>query len=283
MLKFFDVHTHTQFPQYNEDRDLVILRSLEAGVWMLQVGTDFLSSKKAVELAEKYKEGVYASVGLHPNDVAKEKFNYEEYKKLALSSKKVVAIGECGLDYYRTKMEGGWDKQKEIFKKHIELAKNVKKPLMIHCREAFHDLTQILQESVVTAPRAPFLNKEGGDEEMKSLSGERFSSPGIIHFFSGNIDDAQKLLDLGFSFSFGGVITFTRDYDEQIKFIPLNKILLETDAPYVAPIPYRGKRNEPFYVIEVAKKIAEIKGATVEEVAQMTTQNTLQLFMISKT
>lgn len=263
MLKFFDVHTHNQFPQYNEDRDLVILRSLDAGVGMVQVGTDFLSSKKAVELAEKYKEGVYASVGLHPNDVAKEKFNYEEYKKLALSSKKVVAIGECGLDYYRVKDQGERDKQKEVFKKHIELSREIGKPLMIHCREAFHDLTQILQ--------------------MKSISGERFSSPGVIHFFSGSIDDAQKLLDLGFSFSFGGVITFTRDYDEQIRFIPLNKILLETDAPYVAPIPYRGKRNEPSYVIEVAKKIAEIKGATIEEVAQMTTQNTFQLFMISKT
>lgn len=258
MLKFFDVHTHTQFPQYNEDRDLVISRSLDAGVGMIQVGTDFLSSKKAIELAEKYKEGVYASVGLHPNDVAKEKFNYEEYKNLALSSKKVVAIGECGLDYYRVRGKEERDKQKEVFKKHIELAQEIRKPLMIHCREAFSDLIEI-------------------------LSGRLYAKPGVIHFFSGNIYDAQKLLDIGFSFSFGGVVTFTRDYDEQIRFIPLNKILLETDAPYVAPVPYRGKRNEPSYVIEVAKKIAEIKGATIAGVAQMTTQNTFQLFMISKT
>ncbi|MEK7559855.1 MAG: TatD family hydrolase, partial [Patescibacteria group bacterium] len=259
--RFFDVHTHVNDKQYDADCDEVIRRALNAGIKMVQVGTDFESSQKAVELAESY-DNVYATVGLHPNDVIKEEFNYEKFRNLVLSSKKVVAIGECGLDYFRVKGLGDRDRQKEIFKKQIELAKEVGKPLMIHCREAFTDLVEIL-----------------------SLSGGRSSSvggSGIVHFFSGSINDAEKLLDLGFYFSFGGVITFARDYDQQIKFIPLDRILLETDAPYVAPVPYRGKRNEPLYIIEVAKKIAEIKRATIEKVALATSQNALQIFAISK-
>lgn len=260
-MKFFDIHTHVQDPQYDSDRDLVIRRAIEGGVSMVQVGTDFGMSKRAVEIAEKH-ENIYATVGLHPTDNTKEEFNSEEYKKLALSSKKVVAVGECGLDYFRMKLlDGARGKQKEVFKKQIELAQEIKKPLMIHCREAFHDLIEILQGS--TMP--PFF---GG-------------SPGIIHFFSGSIENAKALLDMGFSFSFGGVITFARDYDEQIKFTPLDRILLETDAPYVSPIPYRGKRNEPLYIIETAKKIAEIKGATLDEVAHITTQNSVSIFRLA--
>lgn len=253
--KFFDVHTHTQDAQYDGDRETVIARAVEAGISMVQVGTDFEMSKKAVELAERY-DNIYATVGLHPTDNKKEEFDYKAYKQLALSSKKVVAIGECGLDYFRMRpFDDAQGKQKEIFKKQIELAKDVGKPLMIHCREAFEDLIEILRTT---------------DYGLRT--------PGVIHFFSGSVDDAKILLDMGFYFSFGGVLTFTRDYDEQIKFIPLDRILLETDAPYVAPIPYRGKRNEPLYVIEVAKKIAEIKGATLEEVAQETTKNAKLIF-----
>lgn len=268
--KFFDVHTHTQSPQYDLDRDAVILRALEAEVGMIQIGTDLDMSQKAVELAEKF-ENVYATVGLHPTDNKKENFSFEEYKKLALSSKKVVAIGECGLDYFRVKGLGDKERQKKIFIKQIELAKDVAKPLMIHCREAFADLIEILEENIVTTPQSPLLTKERGQGgEVK----------GVVHFFSGSVSEAKTLLDLGFCFSFGGVITFARDYDEQIKLIPLEKILLETDAPYVAPIPYRGKRNEPLYVIEIAKKIAEIKGATLEEVAHTTCENTKSIFGI---
>lgn len=278
--KFFDVHTHTQDAPYDSDREAVILRAIEAGVGMVQVGTDFDMSKKAVALAEQYRGDMFATVGLHPNDNKKEIFDYNTYKTLALSSDRVVAIGECGLDYYRVEGRGASEKerQKKIFVEQIKLAKELNKPLMIHCREAFSDLIEILKENMVTTPPTPLLNKEGVEKEMKSLSGGR--SVGVIHFFSGSIDDAKVLLDMGFYFSFGGVLTFTRDYDEQIKFIPLDKILLETDAPYVAPVPYRGKRNEPLYVIEVAKKIAEIKGATLEEVARVTLQNTKLVFRI---
>lgn len=251
-MKFFDVHTHVQDSQYGGDRDAVISRAIEAGIGMVQVGTDLDMSKKAVALAVEYGGDVFATAGLHPNDNKKEVFDYSAYKDLALSSDRVVAIGECGLDYFRGADEEEKRRQKKVFEKQIELALELKKPLMIHCREAFLDLIEFL-----------------------SLFGWR---SGVVHFFSGTVDDAQKLLDLGFYFSFGGVVTFARDYDEQIKFIPLDRILLETDAPYVAPVPYRGKRNEPLYVTEVAKKIAEIKGATFEKIATETTKNAKSIF-----
>lgn len=270
--KLFDVHTHTQFSAYESDADLVIKRSLENGIWLVNVGTQKDTSLKAVEFANKYPEGVYAAVGLHPIHTEKsyhdsqelgggkefesreEEFDYDFYKNLA-SDKKVVAIGECGLDYYRLSQDTK-EKQKEAFLKQIELSSEIKKPLMVHCRNAFGDLIDILVNC-----------------QMLNVK-----CPGIIHFFSGSKDDAKRLIDLGFSFSFGGVITFARDYDEVIKYIPIDRILLETDAPYVAPIPHRGKRNEPVYIIEVAKKIAEIKGIEFDKVAETTTKNAFRIF-----
>ncbi|MBI2122068.1 MAG: TatD family hydrolase [Candidatus Sungbacteria bacterium] len=285
-LKLFDVHTHTQFAAFKDEIDVVIKRALDAGIWLVNVGTQRDTSAKAVEIANKYSEGVYATVGLHPIHTEKsfhdekelgalvfsnsrelenknlpgflsraEEFDYEYYKKLA-EDPKVVAIGECGLDYYRTKNLELRTKQFDTFKKQIELAVELKKPLMIHCRNAFEDLIDILQTT---------------NYKLKS---------GIIHFFSGTVEDARKLLDLGFSFSFGGVITFTRDYDEVVKYMPLERILLETDAPYVAPVPYRGKRNEPLYVVEVAKKIAELKAVAPGDIERITTENALKIFGI---
>src|SRR3989344_4595997 len=200
-----------------------------------------------------------------------EDFDYDYYKKLAQDSK-VVAIGECGLDYYRLTEETK-NKQVEVFIKQIELAREVGKPLMIHCREAFTDLIEILEKHLIPTPQPPSQGEGGA-----SGRGGRLISPGVVHFFSGTIDDAEKLMDLGFSFSFGGVITFARAYEKLIKFIPLDRILLETDAPYVAPLPYRGKRNEPLYVEEVAKKIAKILNKDFEEIARITTENAIKIF-----
>jgi len=249
MPKLIDAHTHAE-------TDDIIKRALNAGIWLVNVGTDKESSAKAVELAQKYSEGVYTSVGLHPNEVEKEKLDYDFYKNLA-QNPKVVAIGECGLDYHRNKQQETRNKQQEIFIRHIELAKELKKPLMIHCRNAFHDLVPLLKSYILN-----------------------LKSPGIIHFFSGTKDDAKKLMDLEFSFSFGGVITFTRDYDEVIKYIPLENIVLETDAPYVAPVPYRGKKNEPLYITETAKKLAELKNESFEKIAEITTKNAQKIFRI---
>ncbi len=271
----FDVHTHTQFAAFKDDQDAVIRRALDLGVWMMNVGTQRDTSQAAIETAHRYPEGVYATVGLHPSHTEKsyhdtqelgggekgftsrgEEFEPSYYRELAKDSK-VVAIGECGLDYYRLGEETK-EKQKAAFSKQIDLATEVKKPLMIHCRHAFADLISIVSSYL-----------------------QVLSSPaGVVHFFTGAIDDARSLLDLGFYFSFGGVITFARDYDEVVKYIPLERILFETDAPYVAPVPYRGKRNEPLYVIEVAKKIAEVKNVSLEEACAGTVRNARNLFGI---
>jgi len=250
-----DAHTHAQFSAFGGDRDAVIRRALDAGIWMINAGTQRDTSANSCELAHRY-EGVFATAGLHPTDTDEE-FDYDFYKNLA-QDRKVVAIGECGLDYHRLPEETK-EKQKEVFIKHIKLAREVKKPLMIHCREAFSSLIDILTSyrQLLTTP------------------------PGVCHFFSGTIEDTQKLMDLGFSFSFGGVITFAREYEKLIKFIPLDRILLETDAPYVAPMPYRGKRNEPLYVEEVAKKIAKILSKDFEEIAEITTKNAIKIFGLS--
>lgn len=292
--KLFDVHTHVQFAAFKDDHNVVIKHALDKNIWLVNVGTQKDTSARAVEMANEFTEGVYATVGLHPIHTEKsyhdeqelggpsfapadaktlagkkasegkgkgftgreEEFDYEYYKKLAKNTK-VVAIGECGLDYYRLD-EHTKEKQKKAFLEQIKLAYDLEKPLMIHCRQAFADLVDIL-----TA-------------ESKNLN----SPPGIIHFFSGSKEDAKKLLDLGFSFSFGGVITFARDYDEVIKYLPLERILLETDAPYVTPVPYRGQRNEPVYIIEAARRLAELKGMDWEEVAGQTTENAIKFFSL---
>ena len=274
-VKLFDVHTHTHFAAFAKDCNEVILRALDAGVWMVNVGTQAHMSREAVETAKRFPEGVFASIGLHPihtqksyHDVKElgaedkgftsrgEEFDMAYYRELARDLK-VVAIGECGLDYYRLEPDMK-EKQVAAFTAQIALAFEIKKPLMIHCRNAFGDLIDVLRA------------------EQNQLN----SIPGIIHFFTGSKEDAKHLLDLGFSFSFGGVITFAREYDEVIDFIPLDRILLETDAPYVTPVPYRGRRNEPVYVTEVARKIAELKNITYDEIAHVTTENARKIFRV---
>src|SRR3989338_4939956 len=259
-MRLVDIHAHVNFNAFREDGDDVIKRTLVAGTGMILVGSQYDTSRRAIEYAERYPEGVWAAVGLHPihtgeefhvdgEEIASagvpgfktrtEEFDYEKYKTLAVHPK-VVAIGECGLDHYRVgKVEADKQKQAEVFRKQIQLAREVKKPLIIHCRNAYDDLYEILKQEHAGPPAG------GG---------------GTIHFFAGTWQDAQKFLGLGFHLSFTGVITFARDYDETLKNAPLDRIMVETDAPYVAPAPYRGKRNEPLYVEEVAKKIAELRG-----------------------
>lgn len=282
-LNYIDVHTHVNFSAFDHDREEVIKRSLDAGVGMINVGTQKDTSQKAVELAEKY-DGVYAIIGLHPIHTDKsfhddkelgeggkeftsrgETFDHDFYKKLA-THPKAVAIGECGLDFYRiTNNESGITnenvrkKQEDIFRKHIELALEVDKPLMLHIRNAYTESLSILKSYIVNR-----------DSTLR----------GDVHFFAGTWEEAKLFLDLGFTLSFTGVITFTHDYDEVIRNTPLNMILSETDAPYVAPIPYRGKRNEPLYVREVVAKIAEIKGLPLEEVKKAMLENAKRAFSL---
>jgi TatD DNase family protein len=273
--QLFDAHTHVQFAAYDQDCDLVIARALAKGVWMVNVGTQRDTSARAVELANRYKDGVYAAVGLHPVHTERlrhdkselgggnafvsreEEFDYSYYKKLA-GSRKVVAIGECGLDYYHLGNETK-KKQKDALLEQLELAYEMKKPLMIHCRNAFADLLQVF------------------NSHRSLLCPE---NPGIIHFFSGTIEDAKILLSFGFSFSFGGVITFTRDYNKLVDYIPLGRIVSETDAPYVSPVPFRGRRNEPLFVREVVKRIAEVKQMDYSYVRSQLTENAMRIFAL---
>ena len=275
--KLVDIHSHLNFNAFKDDADEVIRRTLEGGAWTILVGSQIDTSRRAISYAEKYPEGIYAAVGLHPIHLVemevdkdeidagegvsgfhtrKEEFDYDIYKKLA-EHQKVVAIGECGLDYYRGRNDE-WIKKKqaEVFRKQVMLARDVKKPLMIHCRNAYEDLLTILR-----------------DEKAGEIGGD-------IHFFSGPWEIAKQFLDLGFYLSFTGVITFARDYDEVIKKAPMDRIMIETDAPYVSPVPYRGKRNEPLYVRATAERIAELKELPFDEVAAATTKNALRLFRL---
>jgi TatD DNase family protein len=294
---FLDAHTHVQFSGYDADRDAVIQRSLAAGVRkMIVIGTQKDTSRAAVALAEQYPGKLYAAVGLHPihtsrsfhdvqelgggasdeggageNDAAiaaftsrGEMFDADYYRALALNPR-TVAIGECGLDYFHFNDDEPREvqilRQKAAFLAQIELSKEVKKPLMIHCRDAFGDLIEFVRPHAHALP------------------------PGVVHFFTGTPDDARALLALGFSFTFGGVITFPPrkgksqgDYDEAIAVIPIDRILSETDAPYVAPLPYRGKRNEPAYVVHAVAKLAALKNVSVDEMKAQIAENARRIF-----
>ena len=270
-----DSHTHLQFSAYDDDRAEVLNRALERNIWVINAGSNSMNSEAAVKLAEKYEKGVYATIGTHPShagsklkvesekleeDAGYEDFDEEKMTRLA-ASPKVVAIGECGLEYFR---EYDAEAQKILFEKHISFAHKVNKPLVIHCREAYGDTYDML------ADNRNILNGRGG----------------LMHFFSGTFEEARKFLDLGFYFSFGGAITFPKkkeggaDFEELMRTIPLDRILLETDAPYVAPVPHRGERNESSYVAEVAEKAAEIRGISTEALAETTTENAMCLFAI---
>jgi len=277
--KYIDIHSHTNFTAFDADRNEVIERALASDTWIINVGTQIDTSRKAVEMTEEYSDGVYAIIGLHPihtgashHDVKElgeggveftsrgEVFDTDAYREL-LKNPKVVAIGECGLDYYRCDTDY-IENQKQAFIAQIELANEYNKPLMLHIRNnkerpelnAYFDALQILKEH----------SKVKGD----------------VHFFAGGLKEAQAFVDFDFTLSFTGVITFTTDYDEVIRQTPLEMIMSETDSPYITPVPYRGKRNEPVYVKEVVKKIAEIKGLSEDEVAKVLINNAKRVFGI---
>lgn len=281
-----DTHTHVNFSAFKDDAREVIERALEAGVWLINVSSQYSTSERAVKITRDYQEGVYAAVGLHPIHLHEgrydsselgekvsvrtraEEFDVAKYLELA-KNEKTVAIGETGLDYFHIKdleeKEDVKQKQKEVFMQQLELAARVEKPVIIHCRDssvgardAYRDLFEIL---TAQKKKNPALR-------------------GVNHFFSGGIEEAEKLFELGFLISFTGVITFAHNWDEVIKTAPLEKLMVETDAPYVAPVPYRGKRNEPLYVRETANKIAELKGVSFDEAAAATTANARTLFKI---
>ncbi len=272
-LKYFDSHSHIQDKAFDADREAVLARMQEEGIGALVVGTDRKMSEDAVALAEKC-DFLWATVGQHPADNPQEDFDREKYLALARHPK-VVAIGECGLDYYHETQNAKRKTQNELFEKHIELALEVKKPLMLHCRssagtlDAYEEMLKILN-----------LRLYGLTD---FIDFKTFEYPGNVHFFVGDWPVAEQFLKRGFTLSFTGVVTFARDYDEVIKRVPLDRLLVETDCPYVAPVPYRGKRNEPKYVKEIAQKVAEIRGENLEKIIEAMLQNALRAFGLSVT
>ncbi len=260
-MKTVDTHSHFNLHQFEHDLPESISRMEGAGVGTICIGIDLPTSDHAMRLAQEHSS-IWACVGQHPTEWDKE-FDENEFRKL-ITEPRVVAIGECGLDYYREKDREGIEKQKELFLKQICLAHEYNLPLMLHIRpeqgnmKAYEEALDMLEE----------YKKKWGDMR------------GTAHFFAGTKEIAERFLNLGFYISFSGVITFVKEYEELVDFVPLERILPETDAPFATPVPHRGKRNQPEYVLEVAKKIAEIKSVSFEEVQKKLLENTRKLFTI---
>lgn len=288
-MKFIDTHAHLNFAAYDLDRQEVIKSLKKKNVAVINVGTQINTSIEAVQLADSNPD-MYAIIGLHPIHVNKsfhdkeeigpessgfesrgEEFNPERYKDLIIHPK-VVGVGECGLDHFRINgdVEKFKNRQEKAFRAQIEFALQHDKPIMIHCRDAYPEVLKIIKE---------YKDGTGYEGEYAGIAqGDKLR--GNIHFFAGTCDDARQFLDLGFTISFTGVITFAPFYKELVEFVPLEKMHAETDCPYVAPKPFRGNRNEPIHVIEVAKKIAEIKRESLENVATQLQFNAKKLWGI---
>lgn len=281
-MKLIDSHCHIQFNAYKDDYKQVIKRCAKKDVILNTVGTQKETSKKAVEFAEAY-ENIYATIGLHPihlfptrvdeeesSFVSREEDFDEKYYDELSKSEKVIAVGECGIDLFHLpkdkSLEEVLKKQKEIFIKQKNFAQKNNLPLVIHVRDAYKEMIDLLHSELRT--------------KNSELSG-------VVHCYSSNWENAQKFLDLGLYLGFTGIVTFPakktdprpqEELLEVVKNCPLDRILIETDAPYLAPQKYRGKRCEPWMVEEVTKKIAEIKGLSEEEVRKVTVENAKKLF-----
>lgn len=288
-FKYIDIHSHLNLSPLNKDEARVLAKMKDESVATITVGVDYETSVQAVKLANE-NENFYACIGLHPvdstskvlegqvdstskvpsegegqNDNITEVFDSQKYIELA-KDPKVVAIGETGLDYFRDQSDESKKRQLKIFTKHIEIAIELNKPLMIHARasrgtmDAYEDTLNILEGLLSTRSTKLHVN---------------------FHFFAGNLEIANRIVKNGWSMSFDGPITFAHDYDEIIKSVPIENIMAETDAPFAAPVPYRGKTCEPWMVKEVYKQIAKIRGADAEEIRQKINQNAQRIFGIS--
>jgi len=247
-----DTHTHIHATEFDSDRDLALARARSAGIEVcVAVGTDVEDSRRAVELAAKHSD-VVASVGVHPHEAKTiDDVAYETLDRLA-HAPRVVAYGEIGLDYYYE--HSPRDVQREHFTGQVAIAARHQLPLIIHTRDAWEDTFALLEAQ-------PHVG-------------------GVFHCFTGDLIHAQRAIENGFFISFSGIVTFAKSHElqEVVRRIDLNRVLIETDCPFLAPVPYRGRRNEPAYVVEVAKKIADLRSISVKEVAQRTTENARRCF-----
>lgn len=278
---YFDTHSHINSEAFNLDADRVIKRALDNQTALMIIGTDYKSSKRALDLANKYETGVWAAVGLHPLSLRSqhedkttgekgsmaEKFNYDMYATLA-KFPKAVAIGEIGLDYAWREIDADVEvykkEQQHVLREQLTLALRFELPVIIHCRQAHDDLLPLLTEF-----RQANKHKLPKDRPW-----------GVIHCFSGDENIAWQYFNLGLIISFTGLITFSQRWDELIRKVPADKIMIETDSPYMTPEPHRGKRNEPVLVSYVAQRMAEIRGVNLQTIMEMTTGNAETLFKL---
>jgi len=255
-MQLIDTHTHLFLPEFDSDRAQVIENAIQKGVYkMLLPNVDSSSIEPLIQLAKKYPDHCYQMIGLHPTSV-KEDFKTElNIIEDWLIKEKFIAIGEIGIDLY-------WDKtffiqQQEAFKYQIHLAKKHDLPIVIHARESFSEIFDLLKHEI--------------DGKLK----------GVFHAFTGDLNQANQIIEWGFKIGIGGIVTFKNSgLDNIVKNIDINHIVLESDSPYLAPVPFRGKRNESAYIIDVAEKIAQIKNSSLNEVAKITTENAKQLFKL---
>lgn len=256
-MELADSHCHINFPQFREKFDSVLDLAQQMDVkYMLCVAVNLEEYPQILELSDVH-ENIYPSVGVHPNETEGEDPSVQRLVNLGMDDR-VVAIGETGLDYYRSIGELDW--QRDRFARHIEAARIVKKPIIVHSRNAPEDTISIMRDSQA---------REAG---------------GVMHCFTGDYEMAKAALDEGFYVSFSGIVTFknAKDLAEVAKKIPMDKLLIETDAPYLAPVPKRGKENQPAYVRHTAEFLAELRGVSLESIAEKTTNNFLDLFQIRK-
>ncbi len=284
-MKYIDIHAHLNFKDFDDDRAEIIKKNQEANLAVINIGTDLETSSQVYDLAVQ-NDLNFCSIGFHPTVVNEPAFNFglteteikEKFQEMidrdkeVGDDKKILAIGECGLDYFHFEkglsefeIEKLKDEQKKLFKAQIELAMKNDLPVMIHCRDAYDDVIEILEnyQEKTTDPKSEFYQKE-----LK----------GNFHFFVGDLNILEKVLNLGFTVSYTGVITFAKQYEEIIKATPIDKTHVETDSPFVAPVKFRGQRNEPIYVLEVIKKIAEIKEIDQNELEKQLINNFKTIF-----
>ncbi len=256
-MYFIDTHTHLYLEEFAHDRQQVINSALAANITkMMLPNIDSSSIEGMLSLADQYPDNCFPMIGLHPTSVKDDYLNELGIVEKWINERRFYAIGECGIDLY-------WDKehavqQEFVFRHHIDLARTYNLPLVVHIRDSFNEVIQILKD----------VNKS--------------DIRGIFHCFSGSIEQAEQAIKFGFSLGLGGVITFKNNkMQETLKHVDLEHLVLETDAPFLAPVPYRGKRNEPSYIPIIAQMVANIKGITLEKVAEATSQNAEKLFQIT--
>ncbi|HMQ03937.1 MAG TPA: TatD family hydrolase [Pyrinomonadaceae bacterium] len=290
--QLIDSHCHIDGPQFDDDRDDVVRRARDAGVAaMLNVGTGDPHSddfRRAVAVAEKYGN-VWASVGVHPHDAKLYDDRAEEHLiELAKNSEKVIAWGEIGLDYYYD--HSPRDVQQEVFRRQISVAKTLSLPVIIHSRDANDNTVEILRNAFLSEPEPSEANSKGlvltadrSDFDKNSPKPSAVSDkPGVMHCFGGTPEMAEKLMEVGFYISFAGNVTFKKaeNLREAARVVPLDRLLVETDCPFMAPVPHRGKRNEPAMVVHTARFLAELHGISFDDLAKQTTANFLDLFKV---